>query len=388
MSVPKAALLANPYRLCYYPTNKMKQQLYSVIAVVLITITVVAILAACPTARNPVSTSNSYFIVGSKEQQKELRLLFHDLENRTNNPESRFIVIQEITKKLHSANRPNLLNLFLTTYVEHHKDDPYNGYYLLIVAQNYLSEGAKPFAIQYFERILKNHTDLEVNGTTVHYICLKNLIRLIDEPELKVSFYKKLLSQFSDKIDKGPTYYFLAKTYEELGEWDLAIQAYRNFLGYPEASVAGVPHAHEQVRSMIEFYDYPNKDWTMESLEDLVNTIKYAMWTRNSRLLSRYRAKVNFFAISWEEARTEANQNFLSGLGGFMGQRIHYNRELDRDSNTREAYLRTWGWSYRIKTWYLYFRRVHFPADPEIHGQWEWAGIYFGEKPFAGTNTP
>ena len=71
-----------------------------------------------------------------------------------------------------------------------------------------------------------------------------------------------------------------------------------------------------------------------------------------------------------------------------MEQRIHYNRDLDRDSNTREAYLRTWGWSYRIKTWYLYFRRVHFPADPEIHGQWEWAGIYFGEKPFAGTNAP
>ena len=24
--------------------------------------------------------------------------------------------------------------------------------------------------------------------------------------------------------------------------------------------------------------------------------------------------------------------------------------------------------------------KVNFPADPEIHGRWEWAGIYFGEK--------
>jgi len=366
----------------------MKKQIFSVTSVITTVLIATTFLLGCPTSRTEVSPSNRYFIVGTSDQQKELRLLFHDLDTQTDNPESRFIIIQEITKKLRAADRPNLLNLFLTTYVENHKTDPYNGYYLLIVAQNYLSEGAEPFAVQYFERILKNHTDLEVNGTTVHFICLKNLIRLMDEPELKVDYYKKLISQFSDKIDNGPTYYFLAKTYEELGEWDLAIQAYRNFLGHPEAKVAGVPHAHEQVRSMIEFYDYPNKNWTMESLDDLVKTIKYAMWTRNSRTLTRYRAKVNFFAISWEEAPTEANQNFLSGLGGFMGQRIHYNNELDRDSNTREAYLRTWGWSYRIKTWYLYFRRVHFPADPEIHGQWEWAGIYFGEKPFTGTDTP
>ncbi len=366
----------------------MKQRIYTATAALIFLPLLVVFFLGCPSSRTQISAPNQYFIVGTQEQQKELQLLFFDLENRTKNPESRFIVIQEITKKLHAAERPNLLNLFLTTSVEKNREDPYNGYYLLIVAQNYLNEGAEPFAIQYFERILKNHTDLEVNDTSIHYVCLNNLIRLVDEPELKVAYYKKLLSQFSEKIDKGPTYYFLAKTYEELGEWDLAIQAYRNFLGYPEAAIKGVPHAHEEVRSMIEFYDYPNKNWTMESLEDLVNTIKYAMWTRDSRLLTRYRAKVNFFAISWEEARTVANQNFLSGLGGFMGQRIHYNRDLDRDSNTREAYLRTWGWSYRIKTWYLYFRRVHFPADPEIHGQWEWAGIYFGEKPFAGTDTP
>lgn len=344
-------------------------------------------LSGCSVEPTPVSRSNTYYIIGNQDQKRELTLLFHDFENQPQNPESRFIIIQEITKKLHSADQLNLLNLFLTTYVEDHKDDPYNGYYLLVVARNYLSQGAEPFAVQYFERILKNHVDLEVDGTSIHYVCLQNLIRLVDDPELKVGYYKSLLSRFGDKTDRGPSYYFLAKTYEDLGEWDLAIQAYRNFLGYPEITVQGVPHAHEQVRSMIEFYDYPNKNWTMESLEDLVSTVKYAMWTRNSRLLSRYRAKVNFFASSWEEERTDANQNFLDGLGSFLTQRIHYNAELDRDSNNREAYLRTWGWSYRIKTWYIYFRRVNFPADPEIHGQWEWGGIYFGEKPFAGTDT-
>ena len=28
----------------------------------------------------------------------------------------------------------------------------------------------------------------------------------------------------------------------------------------------------------------------------------------------------------------------------------------------------------------VYFRKVNFPLDPDIHGNWEWAGIYMGEK--------
>jgi hypothetical protein len=49
-------------------------------------------------------------------------------------------------------------------------------------------------------------------------------------------------------------------------------------------------------------------------------------------------------------------------------------------SNDREAYLRSTGWNYRIPTWYFYFRRVEYPADPESNGAWEWAGVFFGEK--------
>jgi hypothetical protein len=60
--------------------------------------------------------------------------------------------------------------------------------------------------------------------------------------------------------------------------------------------------------------------------------------------------------------------------------RIYFEDKLDKDSNSREAYLKTWGWTQHITTWYLYFRKIYFPADPEIHGRWEWAGIYYGQK--------
>jgi hypothetical protein len=62
------------------------------------------------------------------------------------------------------------------------------------------------------------------------------------------------------------------------------------------------------------------------------------------------------------------------------GNRIRYSDELDASSTANEAYLRTWGWTQTISTWSLYFRKIHFPLDPEINGHWEWAGIYYGEK--------
>ena len=59
---------------------------------------------------------------------------------------------------------------------------------------------------------------------------------------------------------------------------------------------------------------------------------------------------------------------------------MNFNDTLDELSNEGEAYLRSTGWNYRIPTWYFYFRRVEYPADPEINGSWEWAGVFFGEK--------
>ncbi|ADK81960.1 tetratricopeptide repeat protein [Sediminispirochaeta smaragdinae] len=325
-----------------------------------------------------------HYLTGSEDQKDELKQLFTALEDEES-PENRFILIQEIVKVMNSTPHRELLNLFLTTYVEKHPKDPFNAYYLLIVAQQYKQNGATPFAAHYYERILRNYSDLLVRGKSVHYLCLTNLIEIGGSADAMVSYYKELLSRFEKEIDKGPIYYYLAKAYEELGEWDLSMQAYRQFLQYPESQVPGVPNAIAKVRPIVEFYEYKNKDWTAETLDDLVEKVTYAIRVRNPRLLAKYRAKVDFFAVSWEQEKVPADTEFLAGLGGFMTQRIHYETKLDADSNSQEAYLWTSGWSYRIRTWYLYFRKIHFPADPEIHGRWEWAGIYFGDKPFTGS---
>ncbi len=329
----------------------------------------------------------AYFIKGTPEQKKELTQLLDLLKNQEDGRyESRYILLNEIIKILYQAEATQELNLLLSTYVENSPNDPFNGYYLLVIAENYRSQKAYPFAVHYYERILKNYPDLQVRQQSIHYLCLKSLISLVDEPEVRVQYYKELIARFSGDIELGETYYFLAKTYEDVGEWDLAIQAYKKFLTYPDTSIPGNPNAQSDITSMINFYDRRDKDWTVESLDRLVNNIKAAIWRGDARRLRSYMARANFFALSWEQEESVADVDFLSDIGIFLSSSVHYTRDLDEGSNSKEAYLRTWGWSYRIKTWYLYFRRINFPADPEIHGQWEWAGIYFGEKPFAGSN--
>jgi hypothetical protein len=122
-----------------------------------------------------------------------------------------------------------------------------------------------------------------------------------------------------------------------------------------------------------ERLDVPN-------LDTLAANIKTALYYRNPSMLERYRAKENFFAMSrfQEISDQNARPNFDIGLFLTSARKIYYGSDFLVQNET-EAVLHTWGWSYRIEDWYFYFRKVDYPADPQIHGNWEWAGIYFGD---------
>ncbi|MBA7607322.1 hypothetical protein ES703_14481 [subsurface metagenome] len=202
----------------------------------------------------------------------------------------------------------------------------------------------------------------------------------MEEPHLKIQYYKELISRFSGIIDPGVTYYFLAKSYEEVGEWEQAIRVYQKFLKYPGVEIPGFQNAHAKIREKVEFY-YAGKEWTVENLQSLVAEIRRAIAARNARGLLRYKARVNFFTRSWSQAEAVETLANLFDISVFLHtSRVIADDKLDIDSHSGEAFLRTTRWSYRIPTWYLYFRKVDFKPDPEINGSWEWAGIYFGEK--------
>ncbi len=336
-------------------------------------LTVSFFLSACS---NSTSSINKQFT----ETQQELQSLLLE-ENLS--PESTFAIVNQIANNMLSRKEYSETILFLTTYVDQNPDDMYNAYWLLMTALAYIESDATPIAKQYFDRILNNYVDLAIYGKSVHLVCLENLIQLATTSTDKIFYYTQLITRFADSMNPTPIYYYLAMEYEKTGEWEKSLRSYTQFLVQPDAVTIRIPEypdAYEQARKFINFYDSP-KNWTFESLEDLTNAVQRAIRNYDPYSLDRYKSKVNFFAMAWGHDASDANSLEPFSMRSFMvGNRVGYSVELDESSNPNEAYLRTWGWTPYMPIWYLYFRKVYFPLDHEIHGRWEWAGIYYGEK--------
>jgi tetratricopeptide (TPR) repeat protein len=319
--------------------------------------------------------------VGTREQGKRIAVLFDLLDREGNSPESQCTLIQKIADEYIQQEAFGILINFLTARIDADPGDPYNGYYLLMTAYAYTRQEAWQVAALYFDRILKNYNDLSVQGQSIHLVCLKELITLVEDPVQRAWYYEELISRFPDRIDLGLASFNLAQAYEQTGEWYHAIAAYTQFLPHSDTPIPGFADAYTYAKQLVDFNNSP-KDWTFESLAALVEAIKKALDQGTSSRLWSYRAKVNFFARSWEQE----GEDDSAGMGDFnlsdfmRGNRIHYAASLDAGSNANEAYLRTSGWSQYISTWYFFFRKIYFPPDPEIHGRWEWAGVYYGEK--------
>lgn len=296
---------------------------------------------------------------------------------------TQYAVINKIAQNHLAVNDYESLSLFLTQWVEEHPDDPYNSYWLLMTAYSYLECNAEPIAEYYFERIINNYQDLMFQGQSIHFICYQHLINISKNPANKIAYFNQLISRFPNEVKSTELYYRLAIEYEKLGDWNLAIKSYKTFLEQDDASsiqISGYPNAYLTAKQLIDFND-SSKDWTFETRDELVNAVKKAIASYNWRELDKIKSKVNFFAMSWRQDVTDANAQEGFSMRAYMrGNRIRCNAELDASSSPREAFLRTEGWNNYVTVWYLYFRKVNFPADPEIHGRWEWAGIYYGEK--------
>jgi tetratricopeptide (TPR) repeat protein len=316
----------------------------------------------------------------SREERRETAELFSLLSSQKEAGEPRFVIVQRIALDYLARREYAAAVSFLAAQAAAYPADPYDAYLYFLLGYAYVGMDARPMASLYFHRALRNYPDQAVKGESVHLACLKELIAEEKDPSRQAAYYREILARFPSKVDVGALYFQLGKAYETLGDWDLAIQAYKAVLPYPETVIPGFPGAYQYARKTVDFAN-SSKDWTFEDLDELVSAVRAAIAARDPRRLEKLRAKVNFFAMSWAQEEYDENSQVEFDLSAFMGEgAISVASELDPSSNSREAFLRTTGWTDRIPAWFLYFRKIDFPANPDIHGRWEWAGIYYGEK--------
>ncbi len=336
------------------------------------------LLASCSQSTGPVQER-----AFTREFQEEQAQYKHILENEDLPSQTRFGVINQLSKNMLAVKDYNNLIIFLTDWVEAHPDDEYNAYWLLMTAFAYLENEADPMAQYYFERILINYEDLIVDGTSVHYRCLMHLIKLCDTPATRIKYFNQLIARFPNEVSTTELYVRMALEYEKEGDWKQALKCLQLFLDQEDAAtiqITDIPNAYMMARQLINFNN-SSKDWTYSSLDRLIRDIKVAINDYDPYTLDTLKSKVNFFAMSWRQDETAANAQDEFTMDSYMiGNTIHYASTIDESSTPNEAYLKTWGWTSYLNVWYFYFRRVNFPADPDIHGRWEWAGIYYGEK--------
>jgi tetratricopeptide (TPR) repeat protein len=343
---------------------------------------VAMLVAACGRIlHNPAMVKvDPYYITGSRENKEQLQDLFALLYNKNNSDENTFAVVREIANNYAKTGEYGRLIHFLSDRKNNNPDDPYNTYYLLMIAYAHIQQDSMPVAARYFDLIVKNYADLSINGESIHLACLNQLIHLVNNHEQLVWYYQELISRFSDQIDLGAAWFMLGQAYEHTGDWNSAIQAYIRYLPHSGTVIYGFPNAYDYARQQVDFHNSP-KNWTYESLPALLTAIRGALDTGNVNQLRRIQARVNFFTRSWGQWELDDTRISDFNLSNFMqGNHIRYADTLDISSNSTGALLRTWGWSQYISTWYLYFRRIYFPSDPNVHGRWEWVGVYFGEK--------
>ncbi len=320
-----------------------------------------------------------FFLIGADGRDMPVVLVqYRSLADEGGVP---FPVVERAAQTVRENDGEPAMVRFLTNHVQSYAADPNNSYYLSVIGNTYQALDAPDLARQYYRRALYRYPDVVVRSVSSHRVAVRELLEIVSTPRERIEYLHYLRDFFPDAVDPGILAYYLGEAYERAGLWDEAYESYRRYLSIPEVDIPGVPEARRVVTRRLAFYD-SDRRWTYADLDLLVDEIKGSLWTQNATRLLRLRAGANFFAMSWEQEESDENSDIPTfDIGAFMRRsRVRFSDELEITSNANEAYLRTWGWSHRIPTWYLYFRRVDFPADPDVHGTWEWAGILFGES--------
>lgn len=326
-----------------------------------------------------------YYIVGTRQQKQHLQWLWDEFNSYDIDDPHALTVLELIAAQLAESGHHERLRHLLINIVQDHPDNYYNSYLVYLVAHDYHQNDEIKVAEYYYKSILHNYDDVSINERSIHYLTLVALTTIGEDPQLLTELYQTLIARFPENIDIFNAYQQIIINLRKVSEWDMLYATYRNLLTYCEEYPSqcelnyGQIQYLDSIRAELRFSE-SNRYWTTEDLNLLVQAIKEALAQRSTTQLLNWQSQVNFFARSWQQEEFDFNSQITFNIGIFLRRsRVQFEKNIDINSNEQEAFLRTWGWSHRIPTWFFYFRKIDFPADPEVHGNWEWAGIFFGE---------
>ncbi len=302
--------------------------------------------------------------------------LWEQYENSRNSPSNAHGIVLQILSILQNNNKTEYIVPFLLEHIQQNPDNPFHSYYIYLIARNYAEQGQKELACVYARRAIASNINVE--GISIQQESFTLLSQLSTRPwEQTSALLAKNQHPASTDAQQANNLYTIAQHYNDMGHWSEMYQAYLEYLSL-ETNYES--YRYKQVLHWVSRYN-SDRSWTFNSLDTLVANIRSALAQKDTSRLLRYRAKDSFFTMSWNQELFDENSSIRTfNITPFLRRStVQYSSRLDSASNAKEAYLRTWGWSYRIPTWYFYFKRVDFPADNSVHGNWEWAGIFFGD---------
>ena len=131
------------------------------------------IFASCSSGRE------NYLLDGLRENREEQQELLNLLDRNPEDPETRFALVNRISSNLMAEQRNGELILFLTSTVDGNPADPYAAYWLLLVAQAYLDQGANEMA----------------GRITSYNVCYTKLLRMLTFLRFMTSVSKSKISR-------------------------------------------------------------------------------------------------------------------------------------------------------------------------------------------------
>lgn len=333
---------------------------------------------ACAAERQP-------YTAGTSEQRQELRLLRSKVNEHTLRTPQGLAALELYTQRLVANGRPDTMHRLLTQSVLSNPENPYNAMILFLLAAHYARDGQPQMAAHYYRNIINNYRDVRYDNESIHLRSLIMLVELTTDADKLAEYHRMLIYRFPEHIDVFVNFRNMIEQYRRTENWPLLFQSYDELISFCATNTEVCQNDSERteyidnVHAQVRFAE-SDRYWSVSDLDLLVEEVKRALAAQSAARLLERQAGVNFFARSWEQEEFDFNSQINFNIGIFLRRsRVSFERKIDSSSNAQEAYLRTWGWSHRIPTWYFYFRKIDFPADPEVHGNWEWAGIFFGE---------